>query len=92
MSLGSQQYFIESSPVYTAVTPSDTVNFDVTSLGRQFLETRALFVGVTGNVVAIRPDGTAITFTGVPAGSVLPIVCIRVNSTSTTATSIVALF
>lgn len=68
-----------------AVTPSDTV--DLTS------PAKALYVGVTGNVVAIPlGSGVAVTFVGVPAGTILPIQCKRVNSTSTTATSIVALY
>ena len=52
----------------------------------------ALFIGVGGIVVAIREDDTAITFTGAVAGSILPIKCKRVNSTTTSATDMVALF
>lgn len=66
-----------------AVTPSDSVDFTVAA--------RALYVGVTGNVVVITKGGTAITFTAVPAGMILPIRCTRVNSTNTTATNIVGL-
>jgi hypothetical protein len=69
---------------YAAVTPSDSTDFDSIC--------RAIYVGGAGNVVAVRHDGTAVTFTGVPAGTVLPIACRRVNSTSTTATAIVALY
>ena len=68
---------------YVAVTPSDTVNLAPPA--------RALYVGGAGNVVAINAEGDAITFTGVVAGSILPIRTTRVNSTSTTATNIVAL-
>jgi len=66
-----------------AVTPHDSTNFA--------REMEGLYVGVTGDVVVVLPSGTAITFVGVPAGTILPVRCIRVNSTSTTATSIVAL-
>jgi hypothetical protein len=69
---------------YSAVTPSDSTDFDSIC--------RAIYVGGAGNVVAVRHDGTAVTFTGVPAGTVLPIACRRINSTSTTATAIVALY
>lgn len=69
---------------YAAVTPSDSSNFSQ--------EARGLYIGGAGNVVAVTRTGTAVTFTGVLAGSVLPITCVRVNSTSTTATNIVALF
>lgn len=68
-----------------AVTPSDSTNFTAG-------EARGLYVGGAGDVVVVFPDGTAITFVGVTAGSILPVQCKRVNSTSTTATSIVALF
>ena len=69
---------------YSAVTPSDETDFGSIC--------RAIFVGGAGDVVAVRHDGTAVTFAGVQAGTVLPIACRRVNSTSTTASGIVALF
>jgi len=66
------------------VTPSDTVNLLKIS--------RAVYVGVGGNVsVEMAKTGTAIVFTGVQAGSVLPIRVSRVNATGTTATNMVAL-
>ncbi|KKK70466.1 hypothetical protein LCGC14_1614670, partial [marine sediment metagenome] len=46
----------------------------------------------SGNMVVIRDDDTVITFTGVVAGTIVPIQAKRINSTSTTATSMVALF
>ena len=70
---------------YVAVTPHDTTNFPDGPC-------RALYVGGAGNVVAITLAGVAITFVGVQAGAILPIVAKRVNSTLTTATSIVALY
>jgi hypothetical protein len=67
------------------VTPSD-----VTALTKP---SRALYVGVTGNVsVEMHGTGTAIVFTAVPAGSILPIRVTRVNSTGTSATNIVSLY
>lgn len=66
-----------------AVTPSDSTNFTVVP--------RAIYVGVGGDVVAVI-NGTAITFKNVPTGALLPIVCTRINSTSTTATNMVALY
>lgn len=54
---------------------------------------RALYVGGAGNVcVTLVGTGTAIVFVGVPAGTILPIRCKLVKSTSTTATSIVNLW
>ncbi len=87
---------MDPSIFYEAVTASDTVNFtgpagapsapggDVLSIG--------IWVGVAGNVVAVRDDDTTVIFTGAIAGVVLPIRCKRINSTSTTATDMVALF
>lgn len=55
--------------------------------------TRGLYVGVGGNVsVQMAGVGTAIVFTGVPAGTILPIRIKRVNATATTATNMVALY
>jgi hypothetical protein len=68
----------------SAVTPSDSVDFSYPA--------RALYIGGAGNVVVILEDETAVTFSGVPAGFILPVVCRRVNATDTTATLIVALF
>lgn len=67
-----------------AVTPSDTVSLGETA--------RGLYVGGAGNVVLITGAGRAVTFTDVPAGTILPIRFTRVNSTSTTATNMVAMF
>lgn len=69
---------------FEAVTASDTVNF---SRGA-----RAVYVGGAGNVVVVSKAGTAVTFVGVAAGTILPVECVRVNNTNTTATSMVALF
>lgn len=91
------QYLTAMDPAlfYEAVTPSDTVNFTgpviAAGPGGDVLA-NAIFVGVGGNMVAIRDDDTAITFTGVIAGSVISIKCKRINATSTTATDMVALF
>jgi hypothetical protein len=52
-----------------------------------------VYVGATGNVV-IRPGNgnVAVTFANVPAGTVLPCRALGVNLTSTTATSLVAIY
>lgn len=67
-----------------AVTPSDST--DLTDV------TRWVFVGGTGNLVVIMADGTTVTFTAVPAGTLLPIRISQVKATGTTATEIVALW
>jgi hypothetical protein len=67
-----------------AITPSDTTEFSHVS--------RGIYIGVTGDVVAVMPDDTAITFKNAVQGSVIPVVAKRVNATSTTATDLVALW
>lgn len=69
---------------FVAVTPSNTANLASVC--------RALFVGTGGDLAAIGDDGSAVTFKNVPSGAVLPVRTIRVNSTNTTATDIVALY
>lgn len=63
-----------------AITPSDTVNFTDGPPD-------AIYVGFTGDVVCI-VNGLVETFAGVPAGSLLPVRATRVNSTNTTAQSL----
>ena len=53
---------------------------------------KALYIGGAGNVNVITEAGTTTLFSGATAGSVLPVRCTHVLSTSTTATSIVALY
>lgn len=83
-------YFIAAGA--QAVTPSDTNDLPNSAA-------MALYVGVTGNVTVCcqrTAPGVAsqqnVTFTAVPAGTVLPLTCFRVLATGTTATGIVALF
>jgi len=76
---------IESAPATSLVlvTPSDAT----------VLNCRALWVGGAGNVaITASRDSAAVTLSGVPAGTVLPISASKVMATNTTATLIVALF
>ena len=76
------------SPAWTAaaVTPSDGTDLPTAP-------TRGLYVGSAGNlVVNMAGGGASVTFTGVPAGAILPIRVDRVLATSTTASAIVALY
>lgn len=84
-----QPHPLGSAPAvdFAAITPSDSTNIS--------RPTRGIYVGsIAGGavVVAVTYAGTAVTFSGVVAGSILPIQAIRVNNTSTTASSLVALF
>jgi hypothetical protein len=64
------------------VTPSDST----------IVNCRALWVGGAGNVAAVLiGDTAAVTFTAVPAGTILPIACSKIMATNTTATLILAL-
>lgn len=72
-----------SSSGFVAISKSDTVNF---------APCRGIYVGGGGDVVVVGLDGIAATFVAVPSGAILPVQAIRVNSTNTTATSMVALY
>jgi hypothetical protein len=73
---------------YEDVTPGDTSAADFA--GGQC---RGLWVGTGGDVACVPGNGdAAVVFVGVPNGFILPVECIRVNSTGTTASDIVALF
>jgi hypothetical protein len=52
---------------------------------------RSLYIGGGGNVRVVPFTGGPVTFHNVPAGTILPIIVVRVNSTGTTATNIVGL-
>lgn len=68
-----------------AVTPHDSTDFTYAC--------RALYIGGAGNISVQTIGGqSAVVFVGLPAGTILPVRATRVNSTSTTATSIVALY
>lgn len=66
-----------------AVVPSDA-----NDLAR---EARALYIGVTGDVVLDTPDGATLTFKAAPVG-ILSVSAKRVRATGTTATNIIALY
>ena len=53
--------------------------------------TRAIYVGVGGDIVLITADDDTVTFTGVVTGTVLPIRVKVVKATGTTATNLVAM-
>ena len=67
---------------HITLTPSDTVNFK---------QRMVVMAGGIGNIVAIDEDGTAITY-AVVVGDILPLICMRVNATNTTATPLIGLY
>lgn len=67
------------------ITPHDSTNFTY--------ETRGIYVGGAGNVKILGVgDATAIVFTAVPVGTILPVRAVRVDSTGTTATLLVGIY
>lgn len=66
------------------ISPSDTLVSEN--------PTRAIYVGGAGNLRIDLVDGGTVTFVGLLAGTILPVQSIRVYSTSTTATNLIALY
>jgi hypothetical protein len=54
--------------------------------------TRAFWVGGAGALAVVMEDGSEITFSGITAGSLMPIQAKSVKQTGTDASSVVALF
>ena len=75
-----------SDPAYYAagITASDSV--DLAN------PVRAIYVGGAGSVVITTVAGTDVTFSGLPAGMILPVRAKRVKATGTTATGLVGLW
>lgn len=65
-----------------AVTPSDSVSLVNVS--------RALWIGGAGNITVIMKDGTTVLFSGIQAGTWMPLRVSQVKATGTTATLIVS--
>lgn len=85
MPKGDAQYTADSTHAATgavAVTKSDTTVFQ---------KTRALWVGGAGDVAVRMINENLVTFTGVQAGTILPVQVDKVLA-ATTATSILALY
>jgi len=76
-----------------SVTPSDTANIpNIGVAGGSNNKGCVLYVGGAGNLRVLTVGGDDITFAGVQAGTFLPVHVLRVFSTNTTATNIVALW
>lgn len=82
--MGKHRTADATAPAHSAVavTASDATVIPVT---------RALYIGVTGNVAVRTANAETITFVAVPVG-ILPIQVDQVRSTNTTATDIIALY
>jgi hypothetical protein len=54
---------------------------------------RGIYISGAGDVSAVMlGDGATVLFEAVPAGSVLPIRCTKINTTNTTATNMIVLW
>ena len=81
----SKKTATHSATVCLAVTPSDSTDLTYSTC-------RAIYVGGDGNISLVDGNAATIVFTGVTAGSILPVQKARINATGTTATSIIALY
>ena len=81
----SKKTATHSATVCLAVTPSDSTDLTYSTC-------RAIYVGGDGDISLVDGNGATIVFTGVTAGSILPVQTARINATGTTATSIIALY
>ena len=73
-----------------AVSPSNTVNF-TNPLNPAVPITAVIYVGVAGNVQVLTAQNEQVVFVGLSAGAVIPVQVVRVFSSLTTATSLVAI-
>jgi len=85
MSAKTNQSYPRQVAYTEAAPPSDSVDL-------QGGVTRAIYVGVSGDVVVTYANGTSGTIVGLAAGIFHPIQVARIKSTSTTATSILAAY
>ena len=81
----------ESDPAYgaVAITPTNGLVLGYANGGKKI---RGLWIGGAGNLKVTMGDGSVVTFVGINAGTLLPVCVKTVESTSTTATSILALY
>lgn len=73
-----------------SVTPSDTANIPSVSGGTN--NGCVLYVGGAGNLKVETVGGDEVTFTGISTGAFLPVQVVKVFSTGTSATNILALW
>ena len=81
----SKKTATHSATVCLAVTPSDSTDLTYSTC-------RAIYVGGDGDISLVDGNAATIVFSGVTAGSILPVQTARINATGTTATSIIALY
>lgn len=72
-------YTIQTFGAAKAITPSDTADNFFSSI----------YVGGAGNVTVVDEAANTTTFTAPPVGSIIPVRCVKVKATLTTATLLV---
>ena len=75
-----------------AVTPSDTVNIPSLASVTTVNNGCVLYIGGAGDLRVLTAGGDDVTFTGVLAGTFLPVQVVRVFNSTTTATNLLALW
>ena len=75
-----------------AVTKSDTVNIEAPNGGSGSSDPCVLYSGSGGTIRVLTAGGDDVTLVSVPAGVVLPLQIVRVFSSTTSATGMVALW
>jgi hypothetical protein len=74
---------------FVAVTPSDSNDIAKNAAGRY---PSALRFGTGGTAVLVGEDGQTVTLTNIANGETIPVICKRVNATSTTASAIIGIY
>jgi hypothetical protein len=85
--MGKQTNYSPTFPQYPAgafaITPNDNFNLQNVAV---------VYAGASGNVKVTTANGDIVTFTGVLAGTVIPVQVLRVWSTGTSATSLIGIY
>jgi 3D (Asp-Asp-Asp) domain-containing protein len=83
---------VDSETQITVQTTGLFASGNTIQIWTQSKEPAVLYVGVGGNVKVRTMGGDDVTFTGLVTGQFVPVQCVRVFATGTTATDIVALW
>lgn len=81
--------YTSADATVAAMRAADISPSDATVYGQP---TRSIYVGGAGSVRVDMVRGGTVTFSNVPAGTVLPIQVLRVYATGTSATAMIALY
>lgn len=80
-------------PVASTFGATGGVAVDVSAADQPLGRTcRAFWIGGDGDLAVTMDDGSSLTFSAIPAGTILPIQAAVVKKTGTTATDVLALF